>query len=510
MSLVQKNILANLGGGLWTALMSLAFVPLYIRFMGVEAYGLVGFYVTLQAVLGILDMGLKNTLNREFARLAVHPKTAQRMQDVLRTLEIPYWVVALLIGLGIVGSASWIASRWINAEGLPVETVQSAIAIMGVVIALRWPLSFYSGGLQGLQRQVLLNAIHSAAATARGVGAVLVLWLISPTVDAFFAWQAVVSTVHTGTVCLLTWRSLPAGDAPPTFRRSVILETWGFAAGISGTTLLATVLMQLDKIVLSRLLSLEMFGYYTLSSLVALSLYRLIHPIYAATYPRLTNLLSLGSTEDLVRLYHRSSQLVAACVLPVAAVIVFFPQEVLFVWTQDTEIARRAAVLVAVLSAGTAVAGFMNIPYALQLAAGWTRLMLYVNLVSVLLLVPCLLILTSWYGAVGAATTWVLLNSCYVLFAIPIMHRRLIPDEMWRWYGLSVGAPLVAAIGAAGVCRLLLSPPDGLVWLALFLLGVSVLTTLSTALSMPATRDLLGQRLAGWTLGTREARQRRA
>ena len=47
--------------------MSLAFVPLYIKFMGIESYGLVGIFASLLALFGLLDMGLSTTLNRELA-----------------------------------------------------------------------------------------------------------------------------------------------------------------------------------------------------------------------------------------------------------------------------------------------------------------------------------------------------------------------------------------------------------------------------------------------------------
>jgi hypothetical protein len=45
--------------------MSLAFVPLYIKYLGIEAYGLIGIFVMLQAWLTLLDMG---ALGREMAR----------------------------------------------------------------------------------------------------------------------------------------------------------------------------------------------------------------------------------------------------------------------------------------------------------------------------------------------------------------------------------------------------------------------------------------------------------
>ena len=489
MSVLKKNIAANFGGSVCTGLMGLVFVPLYIHFLGIEAYGLIGIFATLLAVFGLLDMGLSSTLNREMARLAVQEDKAREMRDLVRTLEIPYWAVGLLISVIVIVLSPFIAYHWINAKNLSPKTVQTAIMIMGLVIAFQWPMSFYSGGLMGLQRQVLLNVINVVMATFRGMGAVLILWLLSPTVEAFFSWQIVVSGIHIGLIVFFLWRSLPYAAEAPRFRRDLLLNIWRFAAGMTGITVLATILTQLDKIILSRMLSLEMFGYYTLASVVAMTLNRFISPVFSATYPRLTNLVALGAKEELTRLYHKSAQFMSVLVLPTAVVVALFSKQIFLLWTQNPTTAEHTHLLVSILVMGTAFNGLMNIPYALQLAFGWTRLAFLVNVVSVLLLVPLMIVLTKWYGAVGAASVWVILNGGYVLFTIQIMHRRLLPTEKWRWYHEDIGIPLVVSLAVAGGFRLMVPLPDKQLFQVVYLALVSGLTLGITAMATSVTRN---------------------
>jgi len=478
--------------------MGLVFVPLYIHFLGIEAYGLIGIFATLLAIFGLLDMGLSNTLSREMARLSVQDGKAQEMRDLLRTLEIPYWAVGLLISVIVIVLSPFIAHRWVNAENLSPNTVQTAIMIMGLAVAFQWPIGLYSGGLMGLQRQVLLNGINVVMATFRGVGAVLVLWLVSPTIDAFFSWQIVVSVVHIGLIVFFLWRSLPDAAEPPRFRRELLLNIWRFAAGMTGITVLVTILMQLDKVILSRMLSLEMFGYYTLASVVAMTLYRFIAPVFSATYPRLTNLVALGAAEEILDLYHKSAQLVSVLILPAALVVALFSKEVLLLWTQNPETAEHTHLLVSILIMGTAINGLMNIPYALQLAYGWTRLTFLCNLVSVLILVPLLISLTKWYGGVGAACVWVVLNVGYILVAIPIMHRRLLPTEKWRWYSIDVGLPFGVALLVAGAFRLVLPMPVNNLALGANIVVISAVTLGATALATPVTRVWMQSGISTW------------
>lgn len=53
---LKRNLIANYLGQAWRALMGLAFIPLYIHYLGIEAYGLIGLFATLQVCLGLLDM----------------------------------------------------------------------------------------------------------------------------------------------------------------------------------------------------------------------------------------------------------------------------------------------------------------------------------------------------------------------------------------------------------------------------------------------------------------------
>src|SRR5262249_42952659 len=158
-------------------LMSLVFLPLYVKLLGIEAYGVLGFFFSLLALLSVLDAGLSTTLNRGLAQSLTVPGASQEARDLVRTLEVVYWSVGLLIALLLIAVAPFIAGYWLNSREVSVETVTQAGVMMGVVTALQWPSSLYTGGLLGLQRQVLLNVITGSVVVLQNVGAVLILWL---------------------------------------------------------------------------------------------------------------------------------------------------------------------------------------------------------------------------------------------------------------------------------------------------------------------------------------------
>ena len=185
----------------------------------------------------------------------------------------------------------------------------------------------------------------------------------------------------------------------------------------------------------------------------------------------------------------------AVLILPVATVIALFSYEIILMWTQNPATAAKTHLLVSILICGTALSGLMYLPYGLQLAFGWTKLSFFKNIFSVILFVPLIIYMTTYYGATGAAIAWLILNMCDVFFVIPIMHRRLLSVEKWRWYWQDVCLPLAVCILAAGLGRIFISGPASQFMMLLDLIIVSALTLGIAVITTPVTRIWLFEQL---------------
>jgi O-antigen/teichoic acid export membrane protein len=473
---LKRNIIANYLGQGWAAVMGLAFVPVYIRYLGMESYGLVGLFAVMQAWLTLLDMGMTPTLNREMARFTAGAHTPQSIGDLLRSLEIVCFSIAAIIGAGLWAASGYLAGHWLKVEKLPNEVVVQALGVMALVVSLRFVEGIYRGSLYGLQRQIWYNSVAAVLATIRYGGAIAILAWVSPTIQAFFFWQAFVSLLSVSVLAVSVHRALPSAPAPPAVSRRALAGVWKFAGGMMGITFLAILLTQVDKILLSRLLTLERFGYYTLAAAVAGVLYIVIGPIAQAIYPRMVELASRDDEATMISVYHQAAQLVTVVTAPAVMLLSFFASGVIYLWSGNPELAQNTAPILSALVVGTFLNGLMVIPYQFQLAHGWTDLTLKVNLVAVTVLIPAIFWVVPRYGAVGAARIWVVLNAGYVLFDIQLMHRKLIPREKWRWYFADVLLPMAGAMGVVLVAQKLqpVNDKNRLHWLAFLLLtGVS-------------------------------------
>lgn len=489
MSAIKLNISANVIGKVWAAAIVVLLIPFYIRYLGMESYGLVGFYGTLLGSMAILDLGLSTTLSRELARFRSQPEDPQKIRNLAFSLEVIYWLIGIMIAGLVVVLSGFISTHWIKAETLHPDVVKQSVALMGAVIAFQWPISLYNGGLTGLEKQVTNNIILIVMSTLRGAGVLIVLAFFSATVQAFFLWQAGLSFLYVLVMRFYLWRSMPAGQRPA-FSGEQIRRVGRFALGMTGIGLISFFLSQADKIVLSKILPLTQFGYYVLAFTIATSLAMLVGPVSTAFFPRFSGLVVSNDQEALKRLYHQACRIMGALLYPIGLVLLFFTYDFLFSWTKNAATADATVLLAQIMIIGSLCNGIVVIPYNLMIAHGWTRFTIYQNIVAVIILIPLLFVWTNLYGAVGASFVWLSVNAGYVLISQPLIHRKLLPTELLNWYvkdNLLVLLPSLLFLSAIKLILAFYFPSFHLNLLGLgTMLGLSFAVTL---LSMPEARQ---------------------
>lgn len=497
-SRLKVSLLANFAGTACSAAVQLACIPLYIKFLGIEAYGLIGFYLMLQQMLQVLDLGLSPTINREMARYSVQPDKAVEAGDLVRTLEAAYWVVGIAIGLAIFAASPWIANHWIKAGAISTRAVRQTVAIMGVLAFFQWPISFYQGGLMGLGRQILYNVLRVGAVVVTHGGAVLILWLISPTIQFFFLWLSIVGAVQVMFFAVFLWKSLPSSDRAPRLDFSLLRGIRGFVAGMSGITAFSLILGQADKVILSKVLTLKMFAYYSVAGTFGMGVSMIVGAVFNTIYPRFSALVVVRDEPSLKSLYHRSTQLMAVLILPLAVVLAFFSADLLQLWTRNSDVAQNAGPIAALLVVGTAVNGIMNLPYALQLAYGSTSIGLSITAALTLVVVPALWFMATHYGGVGAAFVWVGLQTANLLVGVPWTHRRFLRHEMAEWFLRDIGPSLVAVLLMAGLARVVIASPMRLPEALMILPSVLIAVSLAGAFAARQVRFYLLEKYRLW------------
>lgn len=457
---LKANIISNFAGNGWSALINILFVPVYLNYIGSEGYGLIGIFTSLQLILSLLDSGLATTLNREISRLSVLAHSEQRMNNIVKTLETVYWLLALAAGIVSIGLSPLLAKYWVQPQELSVQTITYAFFLLSATLVFQFPSGFYSGGLLGLQRQVILNLIRITFVTLKNVGGIFVLLFVSKSVLAFFGWTLLVAILQAFTLKFYLWYYLPKAPSSPRYEKQELKNTWRFATGLVSISLTAILLTSVDKIILSKILSLEQFGYYTIACSLGLLILQVVSPLTQSYFPRFSILLSLNKIEELKNIYHQACQMISVLVLPATLLLIFFSKELIFIWTRDPFTTENTWLITAIYAYGTGLNGLMNIPFKLTITYGWTKLGYHQNTFFLIIMIPLTLFLALKYGAVGGAISWAIINTLYFISTPLLIHNKLLKGEAGNWYWKDTLKPLLAALAIIGLGKYLLSVSD--------------------------------------------------
>ena len=98
-----RAIGVNFLGGIWTGVLVVSTTPFFVAKLGLEGFGLIGFWQLLLFVSVIFDFGLGASLVREFARYKGNDDPSIKYRELLFTLQLIYFFAALLVGVAIYG-----------------------------------------------------------------------------------------------------------------------------------------------------------------------------------------------------------------------------------------------------------------------------------------------------------------------------------------------------------------------------------------------------------------------
>jgi O-antigen/teichoic acid export membrane protein len=448
---LKKNILANYASQIYVTLIGIVIVPLYIKYMGAEAYGLVGFFAMLQAWFMILDMGLTPVMARETARFRGGATDALSYRRLVRALEGIFIIVALVGGSAMFATSTYIAHDWLKAGHLPINEVQTAIELIAIIVALRWMCGLYRGGISGSEKLVWLSSYNIFIATLRFMGVLAVLHFIGTTPTLFFSYQVGVAIVELMILLFKAYRLFPTIS-----KGKRIAWSWAplkpvlkFSLSIAFTSAVWVFVTQTDKLVLSKILPLADYGYFTLAVLVASGVLVVSGPVSGAIMPRMAKLEADGNHKGLISVYRQATQMVAIIAAASSITIAFCAEPLLWAWTGDNLLAHNAAPILGLYALGNGILAVSAFPYYLQYAKGDLRLHLIGNALFVIFLIPAIIWAASHYGGIGAGYVWLAMNVIYFIAWVPLVHHRFEKGLHIKWLGMDVLAIYLSTISVA-------------------------------------------------------------
>ncbi|MGF6779627.1 O-antigen/teichoic acid export membrane protein [Paraburkholderia sp. GAS334] len=473
-TMLKRSLLANYAGQTVTVALGMVMVPVYVRHLGVEAYGLIALNAVLLAWVQVLDLGLSPTLCRELARMRDDAARAE-VRVLLQSLEkFVAGMCVLLIVLSLF-AAPFFAQDWLKAKALPDREIQIAFMLMVLTVSARWLSSLYRGGLVGIDRQATLNVVVVTFAIVRAVLVVPVI-MIWPRVEVFFLWQLGAIVGEGLTMRLLLGRVIHAPMLVSTFSRALLMSRAKLSLSIAFSALVWATTTQIDKVILSKMLTLPAFGVFSMATLLAGGILLLANPIQQSFIPRFTAD-SIGDGERAIVSYFLASEITMIAVIPVAVIFAAVPELVLRLWSLSAPSTPEAWRILQCYAIGNACSAIAGLSFLLQYAKGNLSLHIKGNLIFLVMLVPAILYGAFHGGARGVAYAWLAMNLFQLLVWVGIVHRQFLPGINLSWYkGMAARVAAAALVAYAFHFVDLSDPPRIVLFFFLFFMWLAMVT----------------------------------
>lgn len=452
MTPISRNIASNILGGGWVVALNLLVIPIQFQVLGREAYGLLALLLMLQLAFSVLDMGACATLLQRIATDVSPQRRTSR--ELFATALAIFGGLALVAGLLLAASADWLARNWLGGTFMASDVAADILRLMIIAAVLRCPTLICNATLSGLNRLDLLNILRAGNQSLRQIGGIVVL-LVRGDLWSLLCWEVAASAFECVTSFSTCRRLIPGLPATPRISGEIIRVCWHYALGMNGTYLIALLLTQSDRLVISWTFPLESLGIFYLAYNLTSWISLIQSGFNTAVVPSLAANASNGQGASMRSRHNKTTQLIIFAVTLPAMAILFFAKELIALGVNQGD-ATVAATVAAPLAAGFLLNAAVSNCLSVAVAAGDSSLPLRINLAGLAIYFPALFVLLQIHGISGAAWAWLILNLYYLIVMVPIVQKRLLQQSFGKWLSRIFMPHICAGAAAFSIARLLL------------------------------------------------------
>jgi O-antigen/teichoic acid export membrane protein len=422
--LLARNTLWSLVGSGAPLAVAVLCIPILIRGLGKERFGVLTLVWTLIGYASLFDLGL----GRALTQLVAKKLGAGEEREIP---SLAWTSLLLMLLLGFVGAAvvllisPWLAGRGLNVRVvLQRETLQS-FQLLGLSI----PFVITTAGLRGLleahQRFGLISALRIPMGVFTFAGPLLVLPFsksVVPVVGALVAGRIAAWAAHL-LVCL---RVLPELGRSIRWERAAIGPLLRFGGWMTVSNVVSPLMITLDRFLIGALISVTAVAYYatpyevvTKSLLLPGSLMAVMFPAFSASFAQ--------DGERTALLFGRCVKSLFLVLFPIMLCTVALAQDGLKLWL-GAEFAEHSFRVLQWLGVGVFLNSLALVPFTLLQGVGRPDLTATLHLIELPLYLGLLWWLISTRGIEGAAIAWTARVAVDALLLFGLAKRYL-PDK---------------------------------------------------------------------------------
>lgn len=402
--LLARNTILNFIGQAMPLLVGVVTIPLVVRGLGTERFGLLSLAWVTLGYFSLFDLGLGRATTKYVAE-SLGKGDEDQVPRLVWTAVLVQGVFGLVGALVLVGIAPLLVERILNTPAGLVREAKATFYVLAAAIPVVLISSSFSGVLEATQRFDLVNAVRVPSSVMTFVlpllGLVLGLHL-----------QGIVALILVSRLVALTALVALGFHVLPVllrFSAQLVLFPRFFTYGgwVMLTSIIGPILVYLDRFLIASLVSMAAVAYYTAPFEVVARLWIIPVSLTMTLFPTFSTLEGIGNRQWLGILFARSVKYVLLALGPIALMLVLFAEELLQRWL-GSDFATQSATVLQILVLGILVNSLAHVPYALLQGVGRPDLPAKFHLFELPVYLGIAWVMVSRWGIVGASAAWTL------------------------------------------------------------------------------------------------------
>lgn len=431
MSMLRRNIIFNLVGQASVIILGFISFKYIYAGLGADALGIIYFSLMLSALLkAALDMGLSKTTIRELA--AHYDSEPDYIKKLTQTFSLFYLLAYVLVTLLFVLFLPVIVDSWIKLSTMDKELAHYVLLVIGITSLLAIPRAFMSSICIGMQRMDVNNSIDVSVAIIQQLGMVMLL-VEGRGIVVVAYWLAATNILRILVYVVFISRLLSFDALLPRFSRDVVVRVKEYTSKMMWVSILLVIHKQLDKVLISKLLPIGVFGVYSFAYTSISKTTLITGAVAQAVFPSFSELENQEKQKKLFDRFSTLQDLLVFGTVPIFALAVFINVP-LFTFLLDGEKARMLQLPILLLCIGFYLNATLRLVSTYVSAVGKPEYIVDVTKFLLVVSTPIAILLIVKFGVSGAALSWIIYYVLASLYMVPKVYKRELCQSPGVWF----------------------------------------------------------------------------
>jgi O-antigen/teichoic acid export membrane protein len=399
---LTRNVMWNFAGQVAPLFAAVFSIPILIKGMGVDRFGLLSLAWMVIGYFSLFDFGL----GRALIKLVSEKLGAGQSAEVPELVWTALFLMALL---GVGGTAAMLlVTDWLVTDALKIPAALQAEASNSFrLLAWSIPVVIFTTGLRGVLEAYRRFDLVNLARLPMGVLTFLAPLAVLPfsnrmdvIISVLLGMRIVICIVHV----VLCERVVPGLLRRISYSRHLVRPMLGIGGWMSVSNMVSPVMVYMDRFLIGSVLGMAAVAYYVTPYEIITKLLVIPGALAGVLFPMFSASLA-GERPQAADLFRRSVRWVFLALFPAVLLITVFAGEGLKVWLSE-EFSFNGTAVLQWLAAGVLINSVAFIPFAFVQGAGRADLTAKLHLVELPIYLVVLWLLMQRWGIVGAAAAW--------------------------------------------------------------------------------------------------------